>query len=250
MAAEKTLALVIRVVDFSESSLIVTLFTRDFGKIGALAKGGKRPKGPFESALDLLALCRIVFLRKSSDALDLLTEAKLERRFRASQRDLARLYAGYYIAELLNELTDQADPHPDLFDLAETTLQALDGDSDVAATVLRFELVALRLLGHLPLLDACVQCGADVSAEIRTSFGLVAGGVLCSQCRPGNRNVASVSVAARQVLAQFAAAADMSERSVVPAPVRGEVRGIVNNYLAHHLGHRLRMPDFLGMLIR
>ncbi len=114
-----SLSLVIRVVDFSESSLIVTLFTRDFGKIGRPRQRGQTVQGPFESALDLLALCRVVFLRKSSDALDLLTEAKLERRFRASQRDLARLYAGYYIAELLNELTDQADPHPDLFDLAD-----------------------------------------------------------------------------------------------------------------------------------
>ena len=99
MASEKSRAIVLRLVDFSESSCIVTLFTEDFGKIGALAKGARRLKGPFESALDLLAVCRIVFLHKSSDALDLLTEAKLERRFRAASRDLSRLYAGYYMAE-------------------------------------------------------------------------------------------------------------------------------------------------------
>ncbi len=81
MSSEKTLAIVVRVVEFSESSCVVTLFTRDFGKVGALAKGARRPKSSFESALDLLAVCRIVFLHKSSDTLDLLTEAKLERRF-------------------------------------------------------------------------------------------------------------------------------------------------------------------------
>ena len=106
MPAEKATAIVLRTVEFSETSLVVTLFTREFGKIGALAKGGRRLKGPFESALDLLALCRIVFLRKSSDALDLLTEAKLLRRFRPAGRDLSSLYAGYYVAELLGELTD------------------------------------------------------------------------------------------------------------------------------------------------
>src|SRR5688500_11330984 len=104
MPAEKTLGIVIRVIDFSESSAVVTLFTRDFGKVGALAKGARRPKGPFESALDLLSVVRVVLLRKSSDALDLLTEAKLEQRFRAASRDLARLYAGYYVAELLLDL--------------------------------------------------------------------------------------------------------------------------------------------------
>ena len=107
MPSEKATAIVIRAVEFSETSLVVTLFSREFGKIGALAKGGRRLKGPFESALDLLALCRIVFLHKSSEALDLLTEAKLLRRFRPAGRDLAGLYAGYYVAELLDGLTDQ-----------------------------------------------------------------------------------------------------------------------------------------------
>ena len=113
MSTEKSRAFVLRLVDFSDSSCVVTLFTEDFGKIAALAKGARRPKGPFESALDLLAICRVVFLHKSSSSLDLLTEAKLETRFRASTRGLSRLYAGYYVAELLNELTDIADPHPE-----------------------------------------------------------------------------------------------------------------------------------------
>src|SRR5204863_4232737 len=99
-------AIVLRLVEFSETSLVTTLFTEDFGKVGALAKGARRPKSAFEGALDLLALVRILFLRKSSDSLDLLTEARLERRFRSAQRDLPRLYAGYYVAELLAELTD------------------------------------------------------------------------------------------------------------------------------------------------
>ena len=148
MSSEKELAIVLRTIAFSETSAIVTLFTRGRGKIGALAKGARRPKSPFESALDLLAICRIVFIHKSTEALDLLTEAKLERRFRAASRDLSRLYAGYYVAELLSELTSEGDPHPELFDEAIRTLQALDGVGDVARETLRFELVALSRLGH------------------------------------------------------------------------------------------------------
>src|ERR671912_2779882 len=98
--SEKAEALVLRVVEFSETSSVVTLFTREFGKIHGLAKGARRPKGPFESALDLLSVVRLMVIRKSSDALDLLTEARLEQRFRAAGRDLARLYAAYYVAEL------------------------------------------------------------------------------------------------------------------------------------------------------
>ncbi len=147
MSSEKATALVLRVVEFSETSSVVTLFTREFGKIHGLAKGARRPKGPFESALDLLALCRIVFLRKSSGTLDLLTEAKLQRRFRPRGHDLSSLYAGYYVAELLSELTDDYDPHPELFDAAEQTLAGPAGEGPIVSWIVRFELAALRLLG-------------------------------------------------------------------------------------------------------
>lgn len=244
MASEKTRAIVLRVVEFSESSSIVTLFTEDFGKVGALAKGAKRPKGPFEGALDLLALIRIVFLHKSSEALDLLTEAKLERRFRSAERNLARLYAGYYVAELLSELTDNGDPHRELFQAAEGALAALDAGEPLAETVLRFELVALREAGHAPSLDQCVVCGQSVEAKGRLPFDLAAGGVLCGECRPGRRGVVSVS---GQVIATLEAAGDEQDGSLRIEPSKaGELRAVMGQYLAHLVGKRLRMSSFLG----
>jgi DNA repair protein RecO (recombination protein O) len=245
MASEKTRAIVLRVVEFSETSCIVTLFTEDFGKIGALAKGGRRPKSPFEGALDLLALVRIVFLHKSSDSLDLLTEARLERRFHAAQRDLTRLYAGYYVAELLNELTDNADPHPELFAAADAALVALDGDASVPETLLRFELAALQQVGHQPSLDQCVSCGREMpeGGSGRTAFGMLSGGVLCDACRSGRRGVVSVSSRALAAMRQ-ALAATGGELTIDPS-VRGELRSVMKNYLAHLVGHRLRMSDYL-----
>src|SRR5688500_16146971 len=159
MSTEKATALVLRVVPWSETSSIVTLLTREFGKVRGVAKGARRPKGPFESALDLLSTCRIVFLRKSTEALDLLYEAKLERRFRPRAGDLSSLYAGYYVAELLSELTDDYDPHPELFDAAQEGLVALSETGSIAAVILRFELMALAALGHMPSLALCVECG-------------------------------------------------------------------------------------------
>lgn len=249
MSSEKTDAIVIRLVDFSESSLIVTLFTRDFGKISGLAKGARRPKSAFESALDLLAVCRIVFLHKSSEALDLLTEAKLLRRFRAANRDLSRLYAGYYIAELLGDLTETGDPHPELFDAADAALLALDEDGDPAAVVARFELTLLRYVGHLPQLEACVQCGAPAPHEGRVSFGQLAGGVLCQRCRSGKRQVASVSAEAIAAMRRLAADSGPWREATVERERLGEVRGILNQYLANLLGRRPRMYSYLGMLV-
>jgi DNA repair protein RecO (recombination protein O) len=193
MSIEKAQGVVIRVIDFSETSCVVTLFTREFGKVTGLAKGARRPKGPFESALDLLSQVRLLFLRKSSDALDLFTEAHLERRFRPPSRDLAGLYGAYYVAELLADLTHDDDPHEDLYDAAIDALGRFStGSTSAGLTTLRWELAALRILGHLPSLDACVECGESVPAGHRTAFGLSSGGVLCANCRPGKRHVASL----------------------------------------------------------
>jgi DNA repair protein RecO (recombination protein O) len=244
MASEKTRAIVLKLVEFSETSCVLTLFTEDFGKIGALAKGARRPKSAFEGALDLLALVRIVFLRKSSDALDLLTEARLERRFRSAQRDLARLYAGYYVTELLAELTDTGDPHRELFAAADQTLLALDQQASVPETVLRFELTALRLLGHLPSLSQCVVCGQPVAADGRVPFAMIGGGVLCGNCRPGRRGV--VSVSGGVVAAMRQAADDGAAAFALDPKIRGELRAVMSNYFAHLVGHKLRMSELVS----
>jgi DNA repair protein RecO (recombination protein O) len=249
MATEKALAIVLRIVDFSETSIVATLFTDSLGKIGALAKGARRPKGPFEAALDLLAVCRIVFIHKTSDALDLLTEAKLERRFRSAARDLSRLYAGYYVAELLQELTDTADPHPELFRAADEALFDLDRGEPASSIVLRFELTLLRVLGLLPSLDACAGCGVPVATTGRVAFGQLAGGVLCSTCRPGQRQVVSVSAGVIRALQRYAMPdGDAWRRVKLERGLRGELRGVLNHYVAHVLGRRPRMYNYLGML--
>src|SRR5947207_1376959 len=127
VTAEKAKALVLRTADWSDTSRIATLWTREFGKVRVLAKGGRRLKSNFESALDLLTVCSIVLLRKSSGSLDLLTEARVVQRFDRLRSDLPALYAAYYVAELLADWTEEYDPHPVLFDEARATLADLGG---------------------------------------------------------------------------------------------------------------------------
>jgi len=207
MAAEKTTGIVLRVIPFSETSCIVTLFTRDFGKVTTMAKGARRPKSPFEAALDVLALCRIVFLNKNSDAMGLLTEAKLERRFRSATRSLDRLYAGYYIIELLNSLTDDGDPHPELFELSAQVIKQIDSteitEEEVGLALLNYELKMLGILGHLPMLTKCVSCGREKTTIARVSFGLNAGGILCGACRGSESNIVSLSPEGLQFLLEI-----------------------------------------------
>jgi DNA repair protein RecO (recombination protein O) len=245
--AVRTHGLIVRSLDVFETSLIVTAFTRELGKVSGLAKGARRLKSPMQGGLDLLGISDIVLLHKGSDALDLITEAAPVERFETLRRDLAALYAGYYIAELLSELTDLHDPHPKLFDAAAVTLRHL-GDAPLRPRrVLRFELACLRELGLMPALDACAHCGTLVEGRGDAfAFGLATGGVLCPACRMGQPHVATLSgrtLEAIRVLSTPGNAWRAPDFASTPlAPVRSTLGAVIS----HHLGRRPRLLPYLG----
>jgi DNA repair protein RecO (recombination protein O) len=246
MSTEKTDALVIRVTDFSESSRIVSLFTHDFGRISALAKGGRRLRGPFEGALDLLATCRIVFIHKAATALDLLTEAQLLRRYQPEGRDLVRYYGGFYVAELLSGLTEEYDPHPPLFHQAVATLERLANAPEPRLAILRFEMVLLREIGQLPALDACLICGEPVNRDKTYAYWVSQGGLICRSCQREEyqaRPLAAGTVALlRQLSSENEALADRLEAT--PAQL-DQLRLIATSAISHVLGRRPKMLRYL-----
>lgn len=248
MAAKRTLALIIRTVEVFETSLVATLFTRELGKVSALAKGARRLKSPFQGGLDLLGVSDIVLFPKASEALDLLVESTPVERFASLRRDLAALYAGYYIAELLGGLTDFHDPHPKLFDAARITLRHL-GEAELRSRrIARFELACLRELGLLPSLTACAQCGAPVDpAEKAVSFGLASGGVLCAKCGPGQVHVTVVSSQTLRAIQSLASPGN-AWRELDPDPEKlAPVRETVGAIVSHVMGHRPRLRPLLGV---
>jgi DNA repair protein RecO (recombination protein O) len=254
VAAEKALALVVRTTDWSETSRIATLWTRELGKVRGLAKGGRRLKSAFETALDLLTVCSIVFLRKSSGGLDLLTEAQVVKRFPRLRSDLPALYAGYYIAELLSDLTEDYDPHPLIFDEALATLGDLGGPGERSETKIatglrlaRFELVLLRELGYGPALEACAACGGTATGP-ELAFSAAAGGVLCRKCSNTQRDRRPVSAGARQTLRALGepGAAWLEVAGRASGAVRKEIRQILGQYVTYLLGRPPRLLPYLG----
>ncbi|MFN9368635.1 MAG: DNA repair protein RecO [Planctomycetia bacterium] len=248
MIAEKDRALVIRATPFGETSSVVTLYCREFGKLRALAKGAWRPKSGFDGGLDLLSACQVLVLRRRSGGLDLLTEACLEHRFRIGSSFLAFL-GGMHVADLLDSLTADADPIPELFDAAHATLRDLSAAAADAAwiqpRIVHCELAILRGIGNGPALFACAECGGPLPAAGRIAVAMLAGGTVCGRCRSGKRAVVSVSAAAVDALRGLSAAEFHRAASVWPAATAGEVRAVMTTYLAHLLG---RPPRVAGRL--
>ena len=248
LSTEKSPAIIIRQADFSESSRVVTLFTRNFGKVATLAKGAKRLKGPFDAALDLLAICDVVFIRKSSSGLDILTEAKLQRRFQPRSGDLGSLYAGYYVAELLDALSEEYDPHPLLYDEAVLALERLADDLPLNISVLRFELVILREIGQLPAFDACLVCGQPVGAAGRYGYQLSQGGLICQNCFGDEVPRYHVSPGSAAAMRTLAGTSPTSFRNlVISASQMRELRSVINVSIAQILGRKPKTLRYLPL---
>ena len=246
---EKALALVVRTTDWSETSRIATLWTREFGKVRALAKGGRRLKSNFETALDLLTVCSMVFIRKSSGGLDLLTEAQVVERFPRLRGDLGALYAGYYVAELLSDWTQDYDPHPNLFDAAVAALRDFGASGvSISFRLAEFELATFQELGYSPVLDVCAACTRPVAGdEPGLAFGATVGGVICRACQNGHRDRLAISGGVLRLLRDLAQPGGAGRADGSPGE-RGELRRVLGYYVSSLMGKRPRLLPYLTSL--
>lgn len=240
LSTEKADAIVIRQADFSESSRVVTLFSKEFGKLSALAKGAKRLKGPFDAALDLLSNCRIVFIRKSPGALNLLTQASLSSRFAPVSGSLNSLYGGYYLAELLAAMTEEEDPEPLLFDLAIKTLGELaDPEADLPNAIVAFEIGMLQIIGLFPNLSECCVCSEPVRIVGKYAHWVSQGGLLCDSCRRQEFQGRSVSAGAVALLRRMTESGTrMSERIRLTKDQTEECHRVAVSIISQTLGKK------------
>jgi DNA repair protein RecO (recombination protein O) len=126
MESERAEAIVLRVQPVMESSLLVTWFTREAGKIKTLAKGARRPKNPMRGKIDLFYRDEIVFHRSKRSDLHLLHDCFLERPHARLRESVAALTAASYASELVEAATEVEDPNAAIFDLLAETLGRLE----------------------------------------------------------------------------------------------------------------------------
>lgn len=157
-----TAAYVLHSHDWSESSLILDLFTRDHGRVVAVAKGAKRPYSQLRPVLMPFQRLVVVFGAKRSEDAEVWLLRQAEWAGGAAWPGGAALLPGFYLNELLMRLMVRHDPHPALFDAYAQTLQAMGDPALLQAALRAFELILLRRMGHLPALSAQTVDGKAV----------------------------------------------------------------------------------------
>ena len=173
-------AIVLRRNRYSETSYIVTLFSREFGRVDALAKGARRPKNPMLGHFDFLAHEEVTLFRRERSSLDIATAAAQFSDFPYLRVSPERFAAGGVMAEILLTACQPGDPYPEIFAAALQVCEKLDRGEDVLTALLPGLQTVLRGLGYAPRLDACVRCGIEEPATAVLSPG--GGGIVCAEC--------------------------------------------------------------------
>lgn len=241
MAIITTPALVLRTIDYSETSLIVWLYTQQQGRVHVIAKGARRARSPFEGALEPLVLGELVFYRKANkpDALDIAKEFDPIDLHRGLRQDLERMHRGVYLAELLGELAEADAPNEEAWSAIVAALDALARGpaSELDVVLFRAELALIASAGLAPALRGCASCGRpDVGA-----FSIPAGGLLCEEHARRDPAARRIPVGALKTLSALAA----GERLRVGREIAGAIRGLLDDFITHHLGKRLRTQRYL-----
>ena len=267
----KDFAICIRAADFSETSQIVTFFTRATGKIKAIAKGSKRPKSAFDGPIEVFSYGKIVFSDSNKEKLATLTEFESAYGgpgFTNLGSNPFALNCSFFAAELLDLLTDEYDPHPELFD---SFLQFLQNANEQQATrienressienrdtlvlLILFQLALLKEIGLRPILSYCVNCKTrykirgtrDERRETRDEtnwsevyFSSSANGLICRDCEASFPDKVRLTGNAANCLANLKMIADSNEKTL------NEIEKILIHHFTNTLGRPPKMAKYI-----
>jgi DNA repair protein RecO (recombination protein O) len=185
-----TPAFVLRRVRWSESSLILTLYSLDFGRISGMAKGALRPKSKFYGQMEMLSLTEVSLSRREGREIDTVTEAGTVKAHQKLREDPVAYAHACLFAEWMMGLVWGSEPSQPVFHLVDKTLDALEESAEMwpvqCAAVERL----LRLSGLAMELDRCCRCGGeDVDGPERVGWRPGLGGVVCGRCLSEGRTV-------------------------------------------------------------
>jgi DNA repair protein RecO (recombination protein O) len=231
-------SIVLSSVDYGDADRIVTLFTLGRGRLSAFAAGARKSRRRFPGALEPSTHLKARLVERRGDTYRL-DAADVVTTFHHVRGDLGRIARSLYALELCRELTRDHEPHPQLFQSLLEYLAQLDARRAGPTSLIAFELDTLARAGFRPQFSPCVRCGGAVFERAR--FDPDVGGALCERCAP---EFPYAVPADGQVVEALARLQD-GERVPFEAGIRAQARELLNLFIEHHLGRRLKSVDFL-----
>lgn len=201
MSLVRTEGIVLKSRPFGEADKILVIFSKDRGKLEAVARGARRPRNRLVGAAQPFSYLRLLLF--SGKNLDQLSQAEIIKSFGPLRDDLIRMAYASYWSELVDTFLPWREPNPEIFLFFLAGLVVLEKATDPNLISRAFEIRLLFHLGYLPTLDTCAHCGALLNSgempSLSAGFSPEEGGLICTRCLP-ELPVKPVSLSAQGIL--------------------------------------------------
>lgn len=247
--AEKTLrveAVILRHSDYGEADRLLTLYSREQGKLRAIAKGVRKMQS--RKAGHLEPFTRSALMLAQGHDLWIVTQAESIDLYPRITENLQLVAQAAYVVELLDRFTYEEGQNWQLYKLLVDTLERLSGEADSFIPLRFYEMRTLDLLGFRPLFFECASCGEKIKAE-NQFFSADLGGVLCPKCKFRGQSSRPVSLEALRFLRHIQRSSyKEASRADPPEEIRREMETLQNYYLTYLLERSLNSPEFLKQI--
>jgi DNA repair protein RecO (recombination protein O) len=234
---------ILRRRDLGEADRLLTVFSREYGKLRQIAKGVRRPQSRKAGHLELFNRVRLLVARGRD--LDIITQAEAVESYPHIHADLMLVgYAGYAI-ELLDHFTVDAEQNANLFRLICETLLRLDQGELPSSVIRHYEVRLLDEVGFRPELFRCVTCGKEILPEAQY-FSYEKGGILCPSCGSQEHPAVPISLPALKVIRHFQRNTyNVAAKAKVRSSVHVEIDQLMESFIGALLERRLNVPHFI-----
>ena len=237
-------AVVLRHADWGEADRLLTLYTRERGKVRAIAKGVRKIKS--RKAGHLEPFTRVTLQLARGRDLLIVTDADTIDAYQPLREDLIKTGYASYLVELLDRFTyEEESENYNIFRLLTESLSRVANEPDPWLAIRYYEVHLLDHLGFRPQLFECANCREEIEA-VDQFFSAAQGGVICPRCGAGLPGVWNVSVEALKYLRHFQRSSYAETQRARPSPqVRDEVEALMQHYVTYLLERGLNTPKFL-----
>jgi len=244
LSAQKAEGIILRKYFLRETSYILVVFTKEFGKVQGAIKGVRSPYPQFAGNFEIFTKCELLFYKKNKRPLDLITQCQLVDFFLPARKDIERLTCANYFIELVNAVTADYDANPVLYKTLSESLSNLREDLSAKRTCRIFELKFLQALGLSPEMGRCVNCGAQ--GQKKVFFRAASGGIICESCERRLFGDVPVSQGTINFIRKIQET-DISKTQhiKVSREVGEETEKVLKNFLKYHINYPIKSLKFL-----
>jgi DNA repair protein RecO (recombination protein O) len=240
-------AVVLRHADWGEADRLLTLYTRERGKVRAIAKGARKIRS--RKAGHLEPFTRVTLQLARGHDLFIVTQADTVDAYLPIHENLVKTSQAAYVVELIDRFTYEDDAENyGIFRLLTEVLSRLGKEADPWLAIRYYEMQLLDLLGYRPHWFECANCAREITAQDQF-FSAAQGGVLCPTCGRGLAGAWSLSVEALKYLRHFQRSSYSEAHRARPAPeVQSEVEALLQRYVTYLLERALNSPGFINQI--